>query len=196
MRKGGGMPTHSAKAATKALRRDRSSPRHGQVVQREPGAFAPTFEFHHHDVFNYNFNPGPSKPRVLPFPEPDDSATLVNAFSVFTHLTQEEAPYYLGEVARVLTDRGAFHSTWFLFDKREFPPLQEGIDALYTSYVDPSAAVFFDRSWLRRCARAAGLVITKAKRPDVRGYQWILVMESPAKGVEEIELPPDRAPIG
>src|SRR5215210_1252204 len=96
-------------------------------------AHAPGFEFLHHDVFNKHFNPGRLKPKVRPFPVPDDSATLVNAFSVFTHLTQGQAPFYLREVARVLAPEGFFHSTWFLFDKREFPMLQEETSALYVS---------------------------------------------------------------
>jgi SAM-dependent methyltransferase len=158
--------------------------------------FAPGFEFHHHDVYNHHFNPGASKPRMLPFPVTDDFATLVNAFSVFTHLTQEQASYYLAEVARVLAPTGIFHSTWFLFDKREFPALQEGSDALYISHVDPSAAVFFDREWVQRSARAAGLAIVGARPPEIRGYQWTLIMEPVRKGVEEIELPRDRAPLG
>jgi SAM-dependent methyltransferase len=157
---------------------------------------APGFEFHHHDVFNYHFNPGPSKPRMLPFPVADDSATLVNAYSVFTHLTEDQALYYHHEVARVLEKRGVFNSTWFLFDKREFPALQEGSNALYISYVDPSAAVFFDRNWVKATARAAGLVVTRAIPPDIRGYQWTLVMEPTREGIEEVELPLDQAPLG
>ncbi len=155
---------------------------------------APGFEFHHHDVFNYHFNPGESKPTKLPFPVDDASATLVNAFSVFTHLTEEQAHHYLREVARVLAPGGVFHSTWFLFDKREFPALQEGTNALYVSYVDPSAAVFFDREWLRASGRAAGLVITEAIPPAIRGYQWRLVMEAERAGVEGVDLPKDTAP--
>ncbi len=157
---------------------------------------APGFEFRHHDVFNYHFNPGSSKPRTLPFPVADDSATLVNAYSVFTHLTEDQAPYYLNEVARTLGNEGVFHSTWFLFDKREFPALQEGFNALYVSYVDPSAAVFFDRDWLKARARAAGLVVTKAVPPDIRGYQWTLIMKPAREDVEEVDLPLDRAPLG
>jgi len=158
--------------------------------------FAPGFEFHHHDVFNHHFNPGPSKPRVLPFPAESNSATLVNAFSVFTHLTEEQVSYYFGEVARILATVGVLHSTWFLFDKREFPALQEQLNALYISYVDPSAAVFFDRNWVKHAARAAGLLITRAIPPDIRGYQWTLVMEPAERRVQEIDLPPDLASLG
>jgi SAM-dependent methyltransferase len=154
------------------------------------------FEFLHHDVFNYHFNPDRSKPEKLPFPVGDGSATLVNAFSVFTHLTEGQTPHYLREVSRVLASGGVFHSTWFLFDKRDFPALQADANALYVNYVDPSAAVFFDREWVRRQAREAGLVVTYAIPPTIRGYQWTLVMRSLRDGAEEVELPPDTAPAG
>src|SRR3954470_8669207 len=120
---------------------------------------APNFEFVHHDVFNGYFNPRQS-PDVKPFPVPDRWATLVNAYSVFTHLTQREAEFYLDEVRRILAPDGVFHSTWFLFDKREFPMLQRNASGLYVSYEQPSAAVLFDRAWLQDWASQAGLVIT------------------------------------
>jgi SAM-dependent methyltransferase len=157
---------------------------------------APGFEFLHHDVFNYHFNPGRSKPSKLPFPVADGWATLVNAFSVFTHLTESQARHYLREVSRVLAVDGVFHSTWFLFDKELFPALHDDANALYTSYVDPSAAVLFDRGWLRRQAQDVGLALTDAIPPQIRGYQWTVVMRRRSEGVVEIDLPADEAPIG
>jgi SAM-dependent methyltransferase len=154
------------------------------------------FEFLHHDVFNYHFNPDRSKPDVLPFRVADGSATLVNAYSVFTHLTQMQAEFYLREVSRILARGGVFHSTWFLFDKQEFPMLQRHASALYVSYEDPSAAVLFDRAWLRKKANDAGLVITKVIPPAFRGYQWVLVMRHRRDGPVEADLPNDTAPIG
>ena len=99
---------------------------------------APGFEFHHHDVFNFHFNPD-AKARELPFPIEDGSFTLVNATSVFTHLTQEQTPHYLRETARVLRPNGVLHSTWFLFEGTDFPMLSPENGAIYVSYVDPSA---------------------------------------------------------
>lgn len=157
---------------------------------------APGFEFLHHDVFNYHFNPGGAKPRKLPFPVADNSATLVNAFSIFTHLTESQAIHYLQQVSRVLAGGGVFHSTWFLFDKEHFPALQADANALYASHVDPSAAVFFDREWVRREAHTVGLLVTYAIPPTIRGYQWTLVMRPQSDGVTEIEIPRDEAPIG
>ncbi|MGH7540412.1 MAG: class I SAM-dependent methyltransferase, partial [Gemmatimonadota bacterium] len=157
---------------------------------------APGFEFRHHDVYNYSFNPDRSLPEVMPFGEDDDSFTLVNAYSVFTHLTQRRADFYLEEVRRILAPRGIVHSTWLLFDKREFAVLQAHHNALYVSDLDPSAAVLFDREWVRERCRANGLVIYRAIPPAVRGYQWILLMARVEAGVPEAELPPDLAQKG
>jgi SAM-dependent methyltransferase len=157
---------------------------------------AENFDFLHHDVFNYHFNPDESALLALPFPVEDDWATLVNAVSVFTHLTQLQAEFYFLEVGRILAPGGLFHSTWFLFDKREFPMLQRDAAALYVSYEDPSAAVLFDREWLRRKAAEAGLVITSVTPPRMRGYQWVIVMEHRKDGLVEASLPEDTAPLG
>jgi SAM-dependent methyltransferase len=156
---------------------------------------APNFEFVHHDVFNGYFNPRAAR-DVLPFPVHDRWATLVNAYSVFTHLTQGEAEFYLNEVGRILAPDGVFHSTWFLFDRREFPMLQRSASALYVSYEQPSAAVLFDRAWLEEQAKNAGLAIANVIPPAFRGYQWTLVMEHAAAGVTGVPLPADTSPLG
>ena len=105
--------------------------------------FAPAFEFVHHNVFNVGLNPK-SADRVRPFPT-DDSFMLVEAWSVFTHLAEDQAEYYLSEVSRILAHNGIFQSTWFLFDKDGFPMMQEFQNALYINEMDPSNAVIFDR---------------------------------------------------
>src|ERR1700679_3325053 len=74
--------------------------------------------FAHHDVRYDAWNPGDNKPHTPPFPTGEGSRSLVIAFSVFTHLIQAHAEYYLSEVARTLAPEGFFYSTWFLFDKR------------------------------------------------------------------------------
>jgi SAM-dependent methyltransferase len=153
------------------------------------------FEFFHHDVYNASFNPVQGRPRTALFPVEDESFTLVNALSVFTHLTESQAPHYLREAERILLAEGVLNSTWFLFEKREFPMLQEYTNALYVSESDPTAAVIYDRDWVRRTAREVGLSIIHVVPPSIRGFQWVLVM-APSEGAKEVEIPPDEAPYG
>ncbi len=156
---------------------------------------APHFSFYHHDVFNVAFNPGPGKPLTAPFPVADAQFTLVNALSVFTHLTESQAAYYLRECARVLHPEGVLHASWFLFDKADHPMMDESSNALYVSYADPSAAVIFDRKWVRDTARALGLTIYHVIAPGIRGHQWIVLMTR-RTDLPEVELPEDKAPRG
>jgi SAM-dependent methyltransferase len=153
------------------------------------------FEFQHHDVFNATFNPGRGKPLTAPLPAADNSFSLVNAWSVFTHLTQEQAEFYLREVARILEPGGVLHATWFLTDKRLHPFMEEHQNALYINLDDPSNAVIFDREWVRSTAAAAGLTAVSVTPPEVRGYHWVVVMTPTRDGVSEAEFPPDEAPI-
>jgi len=156
---------------------------------------APSFSFHHHDVFNVRLNPGREKPLTAPFPVSDQQFTLVNALSVFTHLTEEQARYYLRECARILHPRGVLHASWFLFDKADHPMMDDDSNALYVSYVDPSAAVIFDRKWVQQAAHELGLRIYHVIPPGIRGYQWLVLMTR-RTDVPELELPPDSAPRG
>lgn len=164
--------------------------------QKNLACHAPEFEFVHHDVYDDSFNPGEGKPRWAPFPATEGEFTLVNAISVFTHLTEDQVGPYLREAARILTDDGILHASFFLLDKRSFPFMQPHANALYVSWEHPSAAVVFDREWLMRSAREHGLTVMNAHPPQIRGYQWILEMCRSKPGVEEIELPEDVAPLG
>jgi SAM-dependent methyltransferase len=157
---------------------------------------APEFEFLHHDVFDDSFNPGEGKPAWAPFPAADGEFTMVNAVSVFTHLTEAQVAPYLQEASRILADDGVIHASFFLIDKRAFPFMQSHANALYVSWEHPSAAVVFDRDWILQAARDAGLSVVAAHPPQIRGYQWVLEMRHARPGLTEIELPDDSAPLG
>jgi hypothetical protein len=68
-------------------------------------------------------------------------------------------------------------TTWFLFDKQDFPMMQEFQNALYISDFDPTNAVIFDRRWLERTIAAAGLTITVTTNPLVHGHQWAMQLQ-------------------
>jgi SAM-dependent methyltransferase len=157
---------------------------------------AQQFEFVHHDVFDENFNPGGDRSRLARFPAEDRGFSLFNAISVFTHLTEQQMPHYLGEAARVLAEDGVMHASFLLLDKREFPFMQDHANALYVSWEHPGAAVVFDRDWVLKTARSVGLTLVGVHPPPIRGYQWMFELRHARPGLQEIELPPDEAPIG
>lgn len=157
---------------------------------------APGFTFHHHDVLYNNFNPGQGKPLYAPLPVGDDEFSLVVAISVFTHLTQVQTTHYLSELSRVLAPGGRLLSSWFLFDKRDFPMMQEDQNSLFINETDVRNAVIYDRQWLRQAAAAAGLIVFEAIAPTIRGYHWVLSMTQPESGAQEIELPEDLGQRG
>jgi SAM-dependent methyltransferase len=156
---------------------------------------APGFEFRHHDVFHEFVNPdGQLDPIALP--AADAEVTLFVAWSVFTHLLEADAGFYLGELARVLRPTGAAVTTWFLFDKREFPMMQAFQNALFISDFDPTNAVLFDRAWLCDRADQLGLTMTRIVPPVIRGYQWTIEFRKAGAGRARVEFPEDRAPYG
>jgi SAM-dependent methyltransferase len=149
---------------------------------------APGFTFHHHDVFYEAFNAGPDKPLWRPFPFGDVEFTLVIALSVFTHLTEDQSEQYLAEVARVLAPDGPFVSTFFVFDKRDFPMIQEEQNTLFINPLDVRNVVIYDRAWLSRAAGAVGLTICTATPPQVRGFHWTIYMKPTHPGVHAVEV--------
>jgi SAM-dependent methyltransferase len=172
--------------------------RHAGMIEWCRSQLAPaaaTFDFRHHNAFHPHLNPdGLADP--LPFPAADQSFSLVVAWSVFTHLFEAEAGFYLDEVARVLTSDGVAVTTWFLFDKAGFPMMQAFQNALFINATDPTNAVIFDRTWLRARVHHAGLMMTHIVPPAVRGYQWRIQLQRRRGDRAEPDFPEDRAAFG
>jgi SAM-dependent methyltransferase len=158
--------------------------------------YAPGFEFHHHDVFYGGFNPGDGKPLHAALPYPDRSFSLIIAISVFTHLTQVQTEAYLTELTRVLEPGGMLLTTWFLFDKRDFPMMQDEQNTLFINEHDVRNAVIYDRAWLLDAVADRGLVVCAAGPPTIRGHQWCLYFTQRREGMTEVALPEDLADRG
>ena len=103
----------------------------GMVEWCQRNLLATGFRFEHHDVFNPGLNPDRTLPWVAPLPVDDASVSLVEAWSVFTHLIEGQVEYYLDEIDRALAPDGLLYATFFLFDKTSFPFMQENQNALY-----------------------------------------------------------------
>jgi tRNA (mo5U34)-methyltransferase len=157
---------------------------------------APGFSFMHHDVQNISFNPDPGKPLVRPMPAESGTFSLLIALSVFTHTIQAHAEYYLREAARVLRPDGEMAASFFLFEKRFFPMMQDFQNALYINIDDPWNAVIFHCQWLEASLDALGLGVVRGQPPDVRGFQWVLHIRRRSAGEPVIPIPEDRAPFG
>jgi SAM-dependent methyltransferase len=158
---------------------------------------APSFEFHHHDVFDSLVNPVEGKPDVLPFPVDDDSVTLFESLSIFTHIVERQLAYYLREAARVLRPDGEMNASFLLFEKADFPVLGDARNALYIDDSYPPAAVYYDRGWLQRMLLEVGLAVVRiAQAPEVRGYQWRLILAPARPSVTPMEIPRDEADRG
>jgi len=159
-------------------------------------ARSPHFMFKHQDVRNPGLNPRGRSEHVS-FPAADRSVSLLIATSVFTHLVESQAVFYLREVGRVLRDDGIAVATFFLFDKAAFPMMQDFQNALYINLNDPTNAVIFDREWLMQVAREAGLRIRHVVPPAIRGFHWYVHMErSQGSDWEHVAFPDDSAPLG
>jgi SAM-dependent methyltransferase len=158
---------------------------------------APGFEFYHHDVTDKLVNAGEGKPDVLPFPASDESVTLFEALSIFTHIVERQLGFYLREATRVLRPDGEMNASFLLFDKADFPVLGPARNALYIDDSYPPSAVYYDRGWLQRTLEEVGLAFTRvAQAPAVRGYQSRLVLARACASVSGIAIPRDEAEQG
>jgi len=156
----------------------------------------PNFSFIHHDVHNPQLNPK-AKRRSKKIVPDDSMFTLVLAHSVFTHIDERDVDFYLRECARVLDpDIGVLRSTWFLFNRQDFPFIQDWQHTLYTNLEDPTAAVVYEKGWLRRAFSEAGLTIVAVHPPKIRGYHWVILAKRARAGDRHAGFPEDTAAVG
>ena len=103
---------------------------------------------------------------------------------MFTHLTQVQAEAYLAELSRGAANRaGSCLTSWFVFDKRDFPMMQEDQNTLFINEFDVRNAVIYDRSWTRGAPPTPGLLSVTRSPPGIRGHQWELRMTQPGTGI-------------
>lgn len=163
--------------------------------RRELSPYARGFEFHHHNVRNAGLNPSGTEEQ-MPLPAAQEEVTLFIAWSVFTHVLERSALHYLRELSRVLHPDGVAVTTWFLFEKSDFPMMQEFQNALFINDTDPTNAVIFDKGWLRGAVEDVGLVATRIVPPDIRGFQWRMYLMKAGPSRITAEFPEDLAPCG
>lgn len=155
---------------------------------------APGFDFRHHDVYSPGYAPGNALRLADRFPVADGAVSLLIAHSVFTHLTLDQADFYLGEVARALAPDGRAVTTWFFFDNASCPFLPAGPFALYASEKDFSTAVLFDRRWFLEAVGRHGLGVARTVPPARPGHQWeVWLGRRPAVGEDRFPLGADGA---
>jgi SAM-dependent methyltransferase len=136
----------------------------------------PGFQFRHHDVYSPSYAPENSLRLAEPFPVEDHAFSLVLAHSVFTHVGQAQADYYLHEVARILAPGGLAFTSWFFFDRKSFPFLGPGRSTLFIDEAAPSEAVVFDREWFLAAVRRVGLSVWRTDPPPIAGHQWTVFL--------------------
>ena len=142
------------------------------------------------------FNPGADKPLHRPLALRGETFSLVVAISVFTHLTQDQTEVHLSELSEAVGPTGTLLTSWFLFDKCDFPMMPENQNALFINEMDLRNAVIYDWPWLRDAVAERGMVLTGAAAPEVRGHQWVLSMRHAGPDLSEVELPDDLAERG
>ncbi len=137
----------------------------------------PNFRFEFHDVYSPNKEYAPNNTRgnrMLPFPSGDKEFTLINAHSVYTHLCPDQTEFYMKESARILSDKGIMRTTWFLFNKKFFPPMGPHLDCLYINLQDPTHAVYYDWEYILNLLHSLNLAIISVDWTKIPGFQNVI----------------------
>ena len=166
---------------------------HGQLVPAEPHARGRAFQFLH-DVFDLSFNPGSHAAEDRSrFRSPTVRST--SSRLVGLHHSSRSKSRTTSESIRVLAPGGYLRCTWFLFDKRYFPMMQD-FRTSSTSIASTRRARSSSTQVVAPRRADAGLVITYAAKPSVRGFQWVLHLRRAARATNRSRLPADGAPFG
>jgi len=176
-------------------------------VWSNPRPDAPRVSFIHLDHSNRTYAPGQPK-KFPPYPMADASFDLATALSVWTHLNEEDAVFYLGEVSRCLRPGGKAIITFFVLDdgyqelltsrpaenpyskrdptKHTFDVATDGSDAWrHPSWVQtPEEMIGVTPAGLERLAKTSGLKVDAIHRGNWRSkaglfYQDVVIFSKP-----------------
>jgi len=88
--------------------------------QKYLGEKNPAFRFIHLDVMNLRYNPGGKTPgEDFRLPCQDEEFDVINLYSVFSHMTEEDVRIYLKELRRALRPSGKIFLTAFVEENVE-----------------------------------------------------------------------------
>ena len=153
------------------------------------------FEFAHIDVRNLAFNPSAKQDaESYHFPYEDGSFDLILLKSVFTHMRPAEVDNYMGEVSRLLNNKGRCLATFFLLNEEQAKLAREGKNTLpfphgegvwrYRYQHSPESAVADDESYIMELLDKHGLTLKApiyyghwSGREDGLSFQDILLLE-------------------
>ncbi len=121
------------------------------------------FQFHHINYYNKLYNPGGTR-EPIPYPCEDGSQDLVIAFSLLTHLLEEDLRWNLREAYRVLKPGGHLSMTVFCLEELEAAGLQGHRwtfqhrigSAFVENQEHPEAAVAYQKADLIRICKEVG----------------------------------------
>jgi SAM-dependent methyltransferase len=152
----------------------------------------PNAEFHLHDVWNPVYAPENTRRPYTQISQHGRDFTIINAHSVFTHLLEHQAAYYLNEFAKMLDDRGIVRTTWFFFNRALFPPLAPHQHCLYLQVEDPTQAVYYDWTFFQELVKASNFKIVKVVWSGLMGFQHEVYL---ARGAEFNDISAELHPM-
>ena len=119
------------------------------------------FQFLQLGMLNQRYNPSSNAHHPVSIPDtvcPPQSVDVINLFSVFSHLYEEDIRFYLGEFNRLLSPEGRVFLTAFLKVNAE-NPVTENPDNEGQNWSGPLHCVQLDQDWFCAEVRKAGFSI-------------------------------------
>lgn len=142
------------------------------------------YTFVHSDVYNSFYNPlGKVDPSEYIFPFESETADLIFANSVFTHMQPRDVSRYIVESSRVLRPGGRTWFTFFVLD--DDSEKQIALDASSYSFRfsrgeckveladQPDVAVAYSLPWIEQTLGSVGLRLQNLQRSSWRGRSAI-----------------------
>jgi SAM-dependent methyltransferase len=149
-------------------------------------------KFEHHNVWHPIYAPYNERNRQLPIREYGSNFTLINAHSVFTHLLEDQARFYLNEMRSMLAPHALLRTSWFLLNCAWFPVLAPHQHCVYVNHEDPTQAVYYDWFFISELIHELGFKLLDAEWARVSGYQSVVMLGWGPEFVENrAVVPPD-----
>lgn len=110
------------------------------------------------------------KHQELNIPAADNSADMICAFSLFTHLLQAETYIYMTDMYRVLKPKGRLVFSFLEFEVPSLWPIFEATIAQQKSSTTPHLNMFMEKSVIRNWASRIGFKVIEFINSDINRF--------------------------
>lgn len=120
----------------------------------------------------------------------------MEANSIFTHLHDDQTEFYLKQMYSMLAPKGIIRATFFFFNKKWFPMMEDYQHTIFVNEHDTTQAVFYDWKHFRNLTQSLGYRIADVEWTKELGFHNIVILAKNSEFPDIRDMIPPSTVLG